>query len=200
MIIAEIKKAGQVFQLGFSFTEDLVEAHKAAVTIATGSNVYEGENQIVDLGPSGEYEYIRVFKEEGVAVEPPKPTNLEGRKEDKYIKPFEDTITYLGQVVHTKGIKAAVDGVGFVLIYEVGGLPAQTLMSKQSLKKLTFMQGQVLGWNEPLVLVPAADLLDEEAALEYMEDYLKELEQEARVLKDQQNKTATAYVDFNKDE
>lgn len=202
MIKAEIKKKDTVYVLDLTYLETLQAAYNFALKVATNRDNYEDQRQIVDLGTSTEYEHIRVYVEEQqpqVEVEPPNTTAVE-ETEGSYIKPFYDKLTYLGQPIEVRGIKAQADNVGFVLLYEINGGPAQHTISGEGLRKLTYHAGQVLGYKDPTAIVPPADLLDEEAALEYVEDYLTDLLRAAAALRDDVDKTATAYVGFNKDE
>jgi hypothetical protein len=204
MIKAEIKKNGNLYVFDLTSKETVKEAYAAALLIAAGKENYEDQLQIVDLGTSEAYDHIRVYVEADVVqvAAPEDDSQLAFQLEDSadYMKGFEDRITYLGQDLQLKGIKAVADNVAFVLIYEINEQPAQLTMGKNSLFNLTVHQGRVLGYADPTAIVAAADLLDEEAAVEYVEDYIKELQEERRRMLDGIGKTATAFVDFNKDE
>lgn len=197
MITAEIKKGGQTYLIDIPET-DLNKAYEHALAVATNHANYITEDQIIDLGTSKEYDHIRVFRETDLpAVEPAgSPPVME--KEDNYIKSFEDKITYLGQTLSLKGVKAVEDGVPFVLLYEINDQPAQVTVSGNGLQKLTQYQGEVLGYNSPMPIVPPADLLSEEDALEYVEDYLKDLRKATEYQLEEKN--AVPYFGFTKDE
>jgi len=199
MICIEIKKSGQVYQFDLEGQADLHEAHLFALDIATGNAEYVDPTQIIDLGTSKDYEHIRVWKTteaaQGPAVEPPQ---LPAQKEDEdFIKSFEDRITWLGQDLKLKGVKAMLDGVPFILIYEINNEPAQVQVSKDNLEGLTDYQGRVLGYTAPIAIIPPGDLHSEEDALEYVEDYLNEIRKEAEEKQDEiKELTARAYVGF----
>lgn len=199
MIGVEIYKGGQLYQINLNGWTDLTMAHKYAMNIAAGKEIFSDGDQIVDLGTSNKYEHIRVWREKETtspAVEPPKE-DVKPQSKD-YIKSFVDRITWLGQDLHLKGVKAVEDGVPLVLIYEINDEPAQVQLSKENLQELSTYQGQVLGYFHPVALVPHADLHSEEEALEYVEDYVKEIRKNTAAVNDK--KTATAFFGFTKDE
>jgi hypothetical protein len=198
MICIEIKKAGQVYQLNLEGFTDLQAAHYFAREVAVGKENFEDEQQLIDLGTSQEYDHIRVWKEAPKApeIEPPQPTAI---KESNYIKAFRDRITWLGQDLKLKGVKAVEEGVPLVLIYDINEEPAQTQINKENLYKLSDYQGQVLGYKDPLPIIPHADLHSEEEALEYVLDYIKEI-RKATPGKHSAEVTATAFFAFTKDE
>lgn len=199
MIKAEIKKNDTLYVLDLTQLGDINKAYAFALGVATNTENYNDGVQIVDLGTSKEYDHIRVYVEEqqGVQVAEPAPAATENLPEE-YITSFKDRITYLGQDLQLKGIKAVADGVPFVLIYEINDQPAYEMATHNALCKITDYQGQVLGYANPVAIVPPADLLTEEDALEYVEDYIKDIKKAAADLPGE--KTATAFVNFNKDE
>lgn len=198
MIGVEIKKNGQLYQFKISHTTDLDRAYERAVAIAQNKDNWNDGENIVDLGTSSEYEHIRVWKEDqGVKVDPP-PAAAEEPKGKNYVKAFEDRITWLGMDLKLKGVKAVEDGVPMVLVYEINDEPAQVQIAKENLAQLAQYQGQVLGYTSPLALVPGGDLLDEEAALEYVQDYIHEVR--TAKINDNVDKTAAAFFGFTKDE
>jgi hypothetical protein len=202
MICIEIKKTGQVYQLNLTSFNDLNKAHDFAVEIATGKADYVDRSQIIDLGTSQEYDHIRVWKEEEKYLQVPlsdAPGHIPAVEESKnYIKAFEDRITWLGQDLKLKGVKAVEEGVPLVLIYDINDEPAQTKINKENLYKLSDYQGQVLGYKDPLPIIPHADLHSEEEALEYLNDYILEIRKAAPGKSEEA--TATAYFAFTKDE
>ena len=202
MIVAEIKKAGEVYQISLPNFTDLQPAYELAQKIATTEADYADENIIIDLGTSPEYEHIRVYRDdEEVKVQVGAPVVPVMEDETKsYLKGFYDKISYLGQTLEVKGVKAQSEGVGFVLIWEINQQPAHLIVSGDGLKKLTYHQGQVLGWKDPQPIVAPGDMYSEEEAIEYVEDYIAELLKAAAEIRNHKGKTATAYVDFNKEE
>lgn len=208
MIMAEIKKLGQVYQIGLPNFTDLQAAYELALSIATNNDNYVDDHVVIDLGTSKEYEHIRIYRdkeEASVQVEPPGPVealrkHIEDQKEKEYVKGFYDKISYLGQTLEVKGVKAQADGVGFVLLYEINQQPAHLTISGDGLKKLTYHEGQVLGWKDPQAIVAPGDLYSEEEAIEYVQDYVADLLKAAAELRDSKGKTAAAFVGFTKDE
>lgn len=196
MIKAEIKKKDHVYILDLTPFGELYEAYEEARAIAQGKEVYNHNGQILDLGNNPNYDHIRVYVEEdAVQVAPPAAT---AELPAEYVTGFEDRITYLGQDLKVKGVKAVADGVPFVLLYEINDQPAHVMVNADSLGKITYYQGQVLGFTDPVAIVTSADLLAEDDAIEYVEDYIKETRKKADELAT--NKNATAYFGFTKDE
>lgn len=200
MMNFEIKKAENVYTFTIpAGLKTLQEAYEFAKDIASGKEYFEDKGQIVDLGPSKEYEYIRVWRDEGNdnRVAPPQEVT-EPAENGNFIKPFYDRITWLGMDLQLKGIKAVEEGVPLVLIYEINNEPAQLNVSNDNLLNLTAYQGEVLGYKGPIPVLPPGDLYSEEEALEYMQDYIKEIRKDTAVLTT--GKTATAYFGFTKNE
>ncbi|WP_332648847.1 hypothetical protein [Lysinibacillus sp. 54212] len=197
MIVVEIKKGGHMYQTRMPNEKCVRTAYNKARDVATGIELFSDGNSILDLGNSKEYEHIRVWVEEDVpevVVEPPGVNQKDG----DYMEGFELTIPYLGQMLDVKGVRALHDAVPFVCVYEINNTPAQVTMSKGNLTPFTIAVGEHMGYIEPMAVVPQADLLDEAAATEYVEDFIKELLKE--VGNQGQEKTATAFFGFTKDD
>ncbi|MED3571937.1 hypothetical protein [Cytobacillus praedii] len=197
MIIAEIKKGGQVYEFTLNDFQDLNAAHEFIREVATGKSDFISQEQVIDLGTSQDYEHIRVWMDQAFSVVDP-AADLPVLEDSKnYVRGFFDRISFLGQDLSINGVKALEDGVAFVLIYEINNQPAHVVAGKDSLKNVTYHQGLILGYKDPTPIVAPADLLTEEAAIEYVEDYIKELKKKADDIR--VNKTATAYYGFTKE-
>lgn len=200
MIVVEIKKNGQLYTFHLNSFKDIHTAYEYANEVATGKNYFEDSSTIVDLGTSEEYEHIRVWEEKQIeitndVVEP------EGYlAKGLHVSTVNAVFSYLGQKLSVKvarGFLLDHDGA-FLLAYEINNQPAMTIVSKDNLENIVIQAGYALGYGEATAIIQHADLLTEEAAIEYVEDYLKELQKETAG--DMKDKTATAYFGFNKDE
>jgi len=200
MIKAEILKDGRTYEISFPEAENLKQAFDIAIGVAKGREVFEGD-QLLDLGSSAEYQHIMVyFAEDPAVVSAPEPDSAAPEPDDQsYIRPFYDKVTFLGNTVEVRAVKAAVSGVHFILVYDVNEMPALMSMSKTGLQNLAYHIGQVQGANDPTVIIQAADLADEEEAISYVEDYLADLVAAADSLP-KADLTAVAFPGINEGE
>lgn len=192
MIKAEIKKNGQVYTFLMEDSTNLKDAYEKAVKIAQGKEWHFSDEHIIDLGASEVYEHIHVYVEypRQVPVAAP-PAGEEPVEQDG---PFEATVKFLDQTLDVKGVKRILDHVPFVLLYDVNGQPAQTLMGKQTLHQLSCHTGNVTGMKEPFPVIPAADIYSKEEAVEYLDDFIRDVERQKEEAIQSAEVNATALI------
>ena len=199
MIKAEILKNNATYVLGYPEDVGLQKAYEMASDVAVGRGLYTTSELMLDLGSSEEYQHIRVYVEADVVIEAPTMDAAPEPDDQSYIRAFYDKVTFLGNTVEVRAVKAAVSGVHFILVYDVNEMPALMSMSKTGLQNLAYHIGQVQGANDPTVIIQAADLADEEEAISYVEDYLADLVAAADSLP-KADLTAVAFPGINEGE
>lgn len=202
MILVKIGKNGQTYDVHFTAGETLEQAYEKAKEIAQGRETLESPINILDLGTSRDYEYIHatvVEQEPEVEVEPPKEAVLVENEDGVMLEAFYDKITYLGNTVEVSAVKARMQGVPFILVHEVNGLPALMTMSRTNLEQLANHVGLVQGMAHPAVVLQPGDLSSDEEAIEYLSDYLEDLRKEADHLP-KSEMTAVAFPEINEKE
>lgn len=198
MIKVEILKNNTPYVLDFMGGETLQEAYDAAKNVAEGREYFKTEDGVLDLGTSDSYQHIRAWVEaDPVIVEP--PTAVEELKSKYFETVFFDRISFLGNTVTVRGVKATVGDCRFILVHEVDNTPALFLLQKSSLEKLAEHVAAIQWIEKSEVIIQAADLSNNEEAIEYMVDYLDDLVSNAEHIA-QEDFTAVAYPGLNDNE
>lgn len=176
------------------------EVYEWAKGIANGS-VFHDETRVIDLGPDA-YQMIQVTQsleeKNEVEIAPPAPQleNANGLR----LFPFVQRIEFLGEKVEIKGVRSLHNDIGYVVIYEAAGSPAQTVYSRSSLEELTYYVGESYGYSNHVPLVPEGDLTDVESAIEYVEDYVAEVIEIEKQKRADKGKTAKAFAGFTQED
>jgi hypothetical protein len=199
-IVGEIKKNTEVYTFNFNGEKDLDKIYKQLLGIAKGQEVYRDQEQIIDLR-TGEYDHIRVYRagHAGPFVEEPEK-EPEKQRMNEGLEHFTQNVKHLGQKLCIKGVRGEIDGVPFLMVYQINDQDAIAAMSKKNLQELTWTVSSQLKLAGPVMITPHAAGMDDDEALEYVQDYADELAKETTRLLENKDKTAVAFNEWNKEE
>lgn len=198
-IVGEVKKGNEVYTFNFEGATDLQAIYHKLLKIATGQDIYEDQEQIIDLH-NGEYEHIRVYRAgvKGPVIE--EPDHEEERpKVREGLDLFTDHTDFFGQKLFIKGVKGIIEGVPFLMIHRINDQDAVNALNVQNLGALNEAIAEKLRLVGPVLILPHAAGMDDDEALEYVRDYAEELSKAAAEKAELANKTAVAFSDWNKE-
>ncbi|MCM3789437.1 hypothetical protein M3221_13610 [Domibacillus indicus] len=194
--VAEIKKAGEVYQFNLTNYPDIGAAYSQAIKYATSQEIAKADDHFIDLGTSAEYQHIRIWKnKEEPVVEPPQP---EPPKEAGGVSVFRTAeFNYLGVMLTLSGLSLSYEGVFYVLPMEANNRPVSEMLADDALISLTEEYLKKQGISEYQIVLPPSQLTHS-TAMSYLE---KVAQEEGKKPPDAENHepNAQAFLGWNKE-
>lgn len=167
--VAEIKKAGELYEFHLDDFTDIAAAYSQALKYATSKEIAKTEDHYIDLGTSDQYEHIRIreIKPETV-VEPP----VLGLPEEAggVISFCSPEFNYLGVMISLSGFSIEHEENLYILPMQANGNPVSEMLSEEALILLTEKYLSTQGITQYEIIVPHAQLVSNDDAIRYLTD------------------------------
>lgn len=179
MIVTEVRKNGQTYQIHNEEATDLEAAYKKALRVAVGEELYTTESEILDLGTSRGYDHIKVW------VEGQNPVEAKIEAQESEPKPkraafneIKRSLDFLGQriILEYQEYRDENGHLYFLPMfidkeYALDKLDDWRLASLINTHATNDLQ---LAPADFTILIPPAALPDWDEAKAYISDYIKE--------------------------
>ena len=179
MIKGEIKTDGMTYSIDLDNFDDVNKAYDHIKQILEGDRVFKNDVAILEIGEAAQIKHIRVFKT-ALYVPPVEDHQAEGPEDPKGFYEFDGgSCTFLGHKLRLKGQAYEKDGFTYFLPMEINDQPALNVLGRDKLEELTYYWASSQGYDPKTysILMPAQQLPDYEEAVEYIRDYVAEVEE-----------------------